>query len=141
MSGLAEAIALAATKFVNKYDKGGQPYILHCLFVMYKIDPSDHELMIIAVLHDIIEDTDVTLEDLREMGFSERVIAGVKAMTHEEGVSYMNYIKIIAQNPDARKAKRFDIDHNTRVLRMKGLRAKDFERLQKYFTAYEYLKD
>jgi len=137
---LSKAIAIAANKFVNKYDKGGHPYILHCLHVMNKMDPDDHELMSIAVLHDVVEDTDITLEDLRKAGFSDRVIWGVQLLTHEDDVPYMEYIKKISFNPDARKVKIADLDHNSRILRMKGLRKKDFERLEKYFTAYEYLK-
>jgi (p)ppGpp synthase/HD superfamily hydrolase len=140
MSTLADAIALAAMKFSDTYDKGGEPYILHCLYVMNQMDPADHELMSIAVLHDIIEDTDVTASLLELHGFSDRVIAGVVALTHEKDEPYMDYIKRIALNPDARLIKMADLDHNSRILRMKGLRKKDFDRLQKYFTAYEYLK-
>lgn len=136
------AIAIAAKAFEGKFDKGGQPYILHCLHVMNQMDQTDHELMSIAVLHDLVEDCrDYTFETLRMLGFSERVVDGIKALTHEDGVPYMDYIKIIAMNPDAREVKIADLDHNSRILRMKGLRKKDFERLEKYHTAYAYLKD
>lgn len=138
---LDKAITLVSKAFEGRKDKGGKYYVLHCLHVMFKVGMDDEELMTIAVLHDLIEDTDYTIENLRAMGFSERVIAGVKALTHEDGVPYMEYIKIIAMNPDSRSVKREDLDHNSRILRMKGLRKKDFERLEKYFTAYEYLKD
>jgi len=138
---LDKAIAIAANVFEGKYDKGGKPYVLHCIWVMNKMDVNDHELMTIAVLHDVVEDTYYTFNHLRKAGFSERVIDGVKALTHENGVPYMDYIKIIALNPDARKVKMADLDHNSRILRMKGLREKDFKRLEKYHTAYEYLKD
>ncbi len=141
MSTLAEAIALASKKFVNKYDKGGQPYILHCLHVMSKMDMDDHELMSIAVLHDIVEDTDITLGLLRSLGYSDRVVWGVQALTHDKEVPYMEYIKKISFNPDARLVKIADLRHNSDIMRMKGLRKKDFERLEKYHTAYEYLKD
>ena len=135
------AIALAATAFKGRFDKGGQPYILHCLFVMSQMDTDDHDLMIIAVLHDLIEDTDYTIENLRAIGFSERVLTGLTLMTHLDGVPYMDYIRAIAMNADCRKVKRADLDHNSRLLRMKGLREKDFRRMEKYHTAYEYLKD
>ena len=137
---LDKAIALTAQVFEGKFDKGGEPYILHCLYVMHKVGPDDHELMTIAVLHDVVEDTNITIDDLKEMGFSDRVIWGVKALTHQKDEPYMDYIKRISFNPDARKVKMADLDHNSRILRMKGLRKKDFERLEKYFTAYEYLK-
>jgi (p)ppGpp synthase/HD superfamily hydrolase len=135
------AIALAARKFEGRFDKGGQPYILHCLFVMFQMDPDDHDLMIIAVLHDLIEDTDFTIEMLRILGFSERVLTALTLLTHLDGVPYMDYIRAIAMNPDARKVKRADLRHNSSIMRMKGLRGKDFQRLEKYHTAYEYLKD
>jgi (p)ppGpp synthase/HD superfamily hydrolase len=135
------AIALAAREFQGKFDKGGQPYILHCLNVMNQMDQSDHELMSIAVLHDIVEDTSVTPADLRGMGFSDRVVLGILSLTHEKGVSYRDYIKQIPFNDDSRKVKMADLRHNSDIMRMKGLRKKDFERLEKYHTAYEYLKN
>ena len=138
---LSKAIALASALFEGKYDQGGKPYILHCLYVMYKLGPDDEDLMIIGVLHDVVEDTHITIQDLREMGFSERVLAALELLTHRAGVPYMDYIKTLATNEDCKKVKRADLDHNSRILRMKGLRKKDFERLEKYFTAYEYLKD
>jgi len=138
---LDKAITLVSKAFEGRKDKGGKYYVLHCLYVMFQVGMDDEELMTIAVLHDLIEDTDYTIENLRAMGFSERVLAAVKALTHEDGMPYMEYIKILAMNTDARLVKREDLDHNSRILRMKGLRKKDFERLEKYFTAYEYLKD
>jgi (p)ppGpp synthase/HD superfamily hydrolase len=141
MSDLAKAIALTAEKFKNKYDKGGEPYILHCLTVMNGVAQHGHEVMMIGVMHDLIEDTDVTDDDLRVMGFSERVVKGVVTMTHLPDEDYMTYIKRISENPDAVLCKREDLTHNSSILRMKSLRKKDFERLEKYFTAFEYLKD
>jgi (p)ppGpp synthase/HD superfamily hydrolase len=141
MATLDVAINNVSTAFLGKYDKGGAPYILHCLHVMYQMDPNDPELMMIAVMHDLIEDTDWTLEMLRDQGFSNRVIWGVQAMTHIKGVSYDDYIKIISMNPDATKVKLADLDHNSRIMRMKGLRKKDFDRLEKYFKAAAYLRD
>jgi (p)ppGpp synthase/HD superfamily hydrolase len=135
------AIKITAEAFVGKFDKGGNPYILHCLHVMYKMDPNDSELRMIAVMHDLIEDTDWTLEMLKDLGFSNRVIWGVQALTHLPNVSYEEYIKIISLNEDATKVKLADLDHNSRIMRMKGLRKKDFDRLEKYFKAAAYLRD
>ena len=141
---LDKAIALTAEKFEGKFDKGGQPYILHCLHVMNAVCPNqdDHELMCIAVMHDLVEDTDVTLGDLYALGFSQRVVSGVDCMTHRGGEDYMDvYIRRIALNPDTRLVKRDDLDHNSQMMRMKGLREKDFRRIEKYHRAYAYLKD
>ena len=140
-NNLGLAISIAATAFEDKCDKGGNPYILHCLHVMNQMPEDDKELRIIAVLHDLIEDTTWTLDMLKDYGFSNRVIWGVQALTHESDVEYMKYIERISFNEDATKVKMADLRHNADIMRMKGLRKKDFERLQKYFTAYEYLKD
>ena len=136
---LGHAISIVAKAFENKCDKGGQPYILHCLHVMYKMPENDPELRMIAVFHDLIEDTTWTLEDLKALGFSQRVIFGVQALTHDPDMPYMDYIKMISFNSDATKVKIADLDHNSRMMRMKGLRKKDFERLEKYHIAYAYL--
>ncbi len=138
---LDKAIAIASVEFKGKFDKGGTPYILHCVWVMNQMDQDDHELMTIAVLHDIVEDTEITLTNLKNWGFSNRVLWGVQALTHDKEVPYMEYIKNISFNPDATKVKMADLRHNSDIMRMKGLRKKDFERLEKYHTAYEYLKE
>lgn len=138
---LDKAITLVSKAFEGRKDKGGKYYVLHCLHVMFQMNIDDEELMTIAVLHDLIEDTDYSIENLRAMGFSERVLKGVDDLTHKDDEPYMDYIRRTAGNPDSREIKKEDIKHNSDVMRMKGLRKKDFERLEKYFTAYEYLKD
>lgn len=138
---LDKAIAIAAMEFAGKFDKGGKPYILHCLHVMHKVGPDDQELMTIAVLHDLIEDTPWTIQRLMSEGFSHRVVMAIDCLTHEDDVSYDDYIRRIATNEDARKVKREDLKHNSDITRMKGLRQKDFIRLEKYHKAYEFLRD
>ena len=141
---LDKMIALVATHFEGKFDKGGQPYILHCLHVMNAVCPKgdDHELMCIAVGHDLIEDTDLDIDDLSALGFSQRVVSGIDVMTHRKGEDYLSvYIPRIAANPDARLCKREDLTHNSAIMRMKGLGEKDFRRLEKYHRAYAYLED
>ena len=90
---LDKAIALAAEKFIGKTDKQGEPYILHCIQVMLGVDQTDSELMQIAVLHDIVEDTDVTLGQLKQMGFSDRVVGGIAYMTRPSSTPYEEYIE------------------------------------------------
>lgn len=141
---LAKAIRIAAEAFENKFDKGGQPYILHCLYVMSEMPEDDEDLRCIAVLHDLLEDTDWTEIDLIKAGFNLRIISGIKKLTHypigsPRGQTYDDYIKIIAMNEDARKVKLADLRHNSDIMRMKGLRKKDFDRLEKYHRAYAYL--
>lgn len=136
---LSKSIALVASEFIGKLDRGGQPYVLHCLHVMNRMPQGDHELMMIAVMHDLIEDRDVALDDLVVMGYSPRVVTALDMLTHRDGESYDKYINRVACNPDAVLVKLADLRHNSDIMRMKGLRQKDFERLEKYHRAYEYL--
>ena len=136
---LALAIDLASQEFVDKVDKAGKPYILHCLRVMNAVDQKDEELMQIAVLHDVIEDTLITIKELQSLGFSQRVLDAVTLLTHLDSVSYENYIKQIAINPDAVKVKLADLKDNSDITRFKGLKKTDFDRMEKYHKAYTYL--
>lgn len=138
---LDKAIALAATAFTGKFDKGGNPYILHLLHVMNAVSSYGEDVMIIGVLHDLLEDTDYTAKELYDMGFNHRIVVGIEAMTHPRGEPYDDYIRRVATNPDSRKVKLEDLKHNSDITRMKGLREKDFKRLEKYHRAFEYLKD
>lgn len=137
---LSNAIALAATKHADQFDKGGAPYTLHVLKVMHYTKSTDLEILIIAVLHDIVEDTDVTYDDLREMAFSERVIAGVKALTKVEGQSHEEYKAGILANVDAIIVKMADLRHNSDIRRLKGITEKDIKRVTKYYSMWLELK-
>jgi len=136
---LGEAIALASGLFRDVTDKGGKPYILHCLAVMNGVDQSDDELMIIAVLHDVPEDTDMSISILRDCGFTERVVSALDCLTHRNNESYDDYIHRVATNSDAIMVKLADLRHNSNIMRMKGLRNKDFIRLEKYHRSYNFL--
>ncbi len=136
---LAIAIALAAEGFKNKTDKSGEPYILHCLRVMYNLHTKDHELLIIAILHDCVEDGVCTQQDLAEMGFSDRVLQAVYLLTHRKEVPYMDYIKTLSNNNDARLVKLADLKDNSDITRLKGLTKADFDRMEKYHLAFTYL--
>lgn len=138
---LASAIALAASKHENQVDRGGYAYILHPLRMMMRLRTTDEELMAIAVLHDVIEDSDITCRELQTQGYSARIVAGVDALTRKPGESYDQFIKRCAMNPDAKLVKREDLRDNSDITRLKGLRQKDFERLEKYSRAFIYLSD
>lgn len=142
MNNLSKAIALASRLFENKLDKSGKPYILHCLRVMNNVDQKDEELMQIAVLHDVVEDTDCTIDDLAEMGFSLRVRTALSLLTHDkEQQDYESYIKGVSTNKDATEVKLSDLKDNSNITRLKGLRKKDFDRLEKYHKAFVYLSN
>lgn len=137
---LATAIAIAAQKHISQKDKGGNPYILHPLKVMYYLKSDDQELMAIAALHDVVEDTDTTYEELLSLGMTERVIAALKLLTKQPGQTAEEYITGIKTNIDAVLVKMADLRHNSDIRRLKGVTEKDIIRTQKYHKMYEDLK-
>lgn len=143
MSNLSVAIALAAQKFQNHNDKGGTPYILHCLHVMRTIQSRDESVKIAAILHDVVEDnkvTGMTMEDVAAYGFSNKAMMLLKMLTHDKKtVDYNEYIHHIALNKDAADIKIADLKHNSDLTRLKGTSEKDFHRAQKYQESYTYL--
>ncbi len=141
MNLLDKAIRISAVAFEGCFDKQGQPYILHCLNVMNQMPEEDCDLRCIAVLHDLVEDTNWTISMLEEEGFSKRVLIGVELMTHDKETSYEDYVKKLSTNSDCRKVKMADLRHNSDIRRMKSCARKDFERLEKYCNAYNYLKE
>lgn len=140
---LDKAIAIVAEAFLGKYDKGGVPYIEHCIHVMRKVKHLGSEAQIAAVMHDLLEDRpDIwTAERLIEEGFDPHTVSLVVLLTHLPNEPYMDYIMRISVSPVARAIKMADLRHNSDIHRMKGLRDKDFERLKKYHKAYAYLKE
>jgi len=134
------AINLAVQAHAGTPDKGGNPYILHPLHLMNQF-LYDDALATIAVLHDAVEDSDLTLEQLRAGGFSWRVVDAIDALTHSRGESYEHYIERICQNVDAIKVKRKDLRHNLDVTRLRSLEPKDEARVQKYHMAFMRLTE
>ena len=132
---LGSAIRLASSIHEGVTDKSGKPYILHPLYVMTQL-LYDTELAIMGVLHDVIEDSDLILEDFVRFGYSERVIKGLDCLTHREEETYEEYIDRICDNYDAIRVKRKDLEHNSNITRLKGVRPKDLERIEKYHKAF-----
>ncbi|MCO7614122.1 GTP pyrophosphokinase [Pseudomonas chlororaphis] len=137
MSSLERAIAIAAQAHAGQVDKGGAPYILHPLRVMLRV--SEPRERLVAVLHDVIEDSPVTLEQLRGEGFSEEVLQALAALTKVEGEDYSGFIRRAAQNPLARRVKRADLAENSDLSRIPEPSEDDRRRLEKYRQAIEYL--
>lgn len=98
---LDKAILMATNGHHGQFDRGGKPYILHCLAVLHMVDSDDEEVQCIGIMHDLVEDTKTTYADLREAGFSDRVIEGVRAMTKNPGYSYEEYQQQVLANKDA----------------------------------------
>lgn len=133
---LGRMLVLVTNAHADQYDRGGQPYILHPLKVMHYLKSNDEELQCIALGHDVIEDTDVTYKDLRDNGISERVIAGIKALTKVPGETLDEYKVRVFANRDAMLVKKSDLRHNTDIRRLKGVTEKDIARMARYHQFY-----
>lgn len=127
---LERAIEVAARAHAGQTDKAGQPYILHPLRVMIRMQIGDE--MIAAVLHDVVEDTPVSLEDLRREGFSEQVVAAVEALTKREGETRLQAASRAAADPIARKVKLADNAENMDLSRIPNPTDKDHRRIEEY---------
>jgi (p)ppGpp synthase/HD superfamily hydrolase len=139
---LDDALALVVAKFHGVTDKAGQPYVLHCLRVMLGVSGSFAQQ--VAVMHDLIEDTDVTLPDLRALRFAEEVIAGVELVTHLGSDSYADYVVRLKANELARQVKVADLHDNYsigRVAYRDQHSSEDASRIQRYILSYQFLTD
>jgi len=137
---LGLAIKIAVMVHDGGTDRAGKPYILHPLHLMNQL-MFDPELAAIAVLHDVVEDSNgnITIEDIEKNGFSTRVLSALILLTHDEYVSYEDYISLIASNYDAIRVKRKDLEHNSQITRLKGVTKKDIARMEKYHKAFIFL--
>jgi (p)ppGpp synthase/HD superfamily hydrolase len=137
---LDKMLVIATNAHHGQFDRGGNPYILHPLKVMHYLKSDDEELMCMALGHDVIEDTKVTYAELREAGISERVIAGIRALTKQPGQTYEEYKDGVFINIDAMRVKMADLRHNTDIRRLKGVTQKDLDRIEKYHRFYVEIK-
>ena len=123
----------------NQVDKSGMPYVFHPFYLAEQMQ--DEDTTIVALLHDVIEDTEYTIDDLRDRGFSDKVIDAISLMTHDLSVPYMEYVAQIKTNPIATAVKLADLKHNSDMTRLESITAKDEERAEKYRSAIELLAD
>ena len=122
---------LAAKGHMGQVDKGGHPYILHPTRVMLSCKTVEEKT--VAMLHDLLEDTAYTEDDLWEEGFSAEVIEAVVCLTKTEDEEYADYVERVCQNKLAARVKLADLKDNMDLNRLPGLTPKDFQRLEKYF--------
>jgi (p)ppGpp synthase/HD superfamily hydrolase len=125
---------LAVQAHQGQRDKAEAPYILHPLRVMLRMR-SDVERMI-AVLHDVVEDTPYTLLDLQQAGYPEQVLEALDCLTRRENETYEEFIERVKANPLARKVKIADLEDNMDIRRISDLQEKDVERLKRYRRAW-----
>jgi (p)ppGpp synthase/HD superfamily hydrolase len=142
MSDMERAIQIAVSAHSGAKDKAGNPYILHPLNVMQRVRIYGEEAMIAAVLHDVVEDTDWTLDKLRLEGFTDEVIAAVDALTRRKSESYEDFIARAMGHPLGRIVKIADLEENMDIRRLQhDLTEKDAERLRRYQRAWHVLQD
>ena len=135
---IEDAIAFAAERHGGQRDKAGEPYILHPLRVALRVRTDRERLA--AVLHDVVEDTGVTLDELRERGLDESVVAAIETLTKRDGEDYRAFIERVAQNPIARAVKLADLADNLDPDRLAALPAEEQQRLRaQYEPARERL--
>lgn len=137
MTLLERAIDIAVTYHRGKEDKGGNPYILHPLRMMCRMQTETE--MIVAVLHDVVEDTDWTFEMLEAEGFPPVVIEALRCVTKRKGEDYDVFITRSLNNDIARKVKLADLEDNMDIRRIASPTQEDLERIAKYRRAWEYL--
>ncbi|MFQ6604018.1 MAG: GTP pyrophosphokinase [Fidelibacterota bacterium] len=136
---LEHAIRLAVKCHAGQKDKGGNPYIFHPLRVMMKMETEDER--IVAVLHDVIEDSDITTRDLRKKGYPKKIVEAVDALSKRKGERYKSYLKRVSKSKLAVRVKLEDLTDNMNYRRPAGVTAQDRDRLLRYKEAFEFLKE
>ena len=137
MPTLEDAIALAVESHRGQTEKAGQPYVLHVLRVMFRCNTEAER--IVAVLHDVVEDTGRSFDDLRRLGYSEEILAALDCVTKRDGENYEQFVERAAQNPVARRVKLADLEDNMDLRRLPSVGQKDLERLDRYVRAWRRL--
>ncbi len=134
MANLDAALAIAIQAHAGQVDKADRPYILHPLRLMFQMETEDE--MITAVLHDVVEDSDMTLDELRQAGFSEEVVTAVAAVSRQDDETYEEFIRRLRPNALATKVKLADLTDNMDIRRLKTITPKDLARIEKYHHAW-----
>ena len=137
MATLEIALEIAAAAHAGQTDKAGQPYILHPLRVMFSVKNADERIA--AILHDTVEDTHVTFDDLVSAGFSASVITAVRALTKTDGESRIDAALRAVEDPIARHVKLADVTDNMDLSRIPSPTEKDYARLKEYERVREIL--
>lgn len=136
---IEKAIAVALDAHTGQTDKAGKPYILHPLRVMQHLETETEQ--IVGVLHDVVEDSEYTFEDLENCGFPNEVIAAIKLVTKQPGVDYQAYLANIKSNSIARNVKLADLQDNMNLQRLQTITEKDLQRQAKYKKAVDFLSN
>lgn len=133
-----KAMKLCFEAHKEQKDKSGMPYVFHPYHLAEQME--DEDTTVTALLHDVLEDTPLTLEDLRAMGFNERVLEALALMTHDESIPYMDYVAKLRTNEIARAVKLADLQHNSDLTRLDTVDDRALRRAGKYRQAIALLE-
>ena len=134
-----KALKLCFEAHKAQVDKSGMPYVFHPFHLAEQMQTE--ETTVVALLHDLVEDTDYTIEDLTSMGFSKNITDAIALMTHADDVEYMDYVLKIKNNPIAKTVKLADLKHNSDLTRLDVIDEKALNRREKYLKAIELLEE
>lgn len=134
-----KALKLCFEAHKNQADKSGLPYVFHPFHVAEHM--TDEKTTIVALLHDVIEDTSYTLQDLRNLGFDEDVLGALELITHDKNVPYMDYVAKIKGNAIAKTVKLADLSHNSDLTRLDEINEAALNRVEKYKAAIKLLSE
>ena len=134
-----KALKLCFQAHRDQVDKSGMPYVFHPFHLAEQM--TDEATTVTALLHDVVEDTDFTLNDLRAMGFPAAAVDAVAMMTHDPKVPYLEYVAKLRTNPVARAVKLADLRHNSDLSRLDTVDEKALERVEKYRKAIRLLEE
>lgn len=132
-----KALKISFDAHKNQLDKSGIPYVYHPYELACNVN-SEAEVCV-ALLHDVVEDTDITFDDLIAQGFGDDIVDALRLMTHNDNTPYFDYVRKIKENPIAKNVKLADLHHNSTLSRLETVTEKDLERLNKYKTAIDIL--
>ena len=132
-----KAMQIAYEKHKNQVDKSGVPYIFNPIHVAEQMD--DEKSTIVALLHDVVEDTDVTIDNLLNEGFTEEIVSAIKDMTKLKNEDYFEYLCRVKNNNISKKVKLADLRHNSDLSRLNIITDEDLKRIEKYRKAIDFL--
>ena len=131
------ALSIARKAHEGQLDKAGVDYIEHPIYVASQVDTEEEKA--VALLHDVIEDSPVSAEELLQAGLPETVVTAVQILTKKKEQDYQTYLETVKKNPLARVVKLADLKHNSDLSRLSSITEKDRERLKKYKKAIDFL--
>lgn len=134
-----QAMKLCFAAHKDQLDKSGLPYVFHPFHLAEQMQ--DEVTTVVALLHDVVEDTDYTFEDLAEMGYPSPVLEALQLLTHDDAVPYLEYVREVKQNPVAAAVKLADLRHNSDLSRLDAVNEKALARQEKYLQAIKLLTE